>query len=144
MKFIMQRPKPTPQFLAHLRVKRAEGFIQQKDARFDCECAGERHALALPAGKLRRKAVGHPAELHEIEKPADPRAVFLIARPIPTRRDPQPECDILEHRQMPEKRVMLEYETDMTLAHVLVRRVIAIKQDASGVGVFETADHAEQ
>ena len=69
--FLMQRAQPLPQFLAHLGIERAEGLVQQQDARLDGKRARERNALALAAGELVRIAVGKPVELHEIEQLLD-------------------------------------------------------------------------
>ena len=49
---VMQFAKPAAQVLADLGIKRAEGFVEQQHARFDGECAGERHALPLPPGEM--------------------------------------------------------------------------------------------
>ncbi len=45
---VMQRAQPAPQLLAHLGIERAEGLVEQKDARLDGERTRERHALTLP------------------------------------------------------------------------------------------------
>jgi hypothetical protein len=42
--------------LAELEVERAEGFVEQQHLRPVDEGAGERHALALATGELRRAA----------------------------------------------------------------------------------------
>ncbi len=70
---VMQRAQPFAQLLAHLGVERAEGLVEQQDARLDRERARERNALALAAGELARIAVGEPVELNEIEQLLDPR-----------------------------------------------------------------------
>ena len=60
--------QPAAQILAHARVERAEGLVEQQHARLDGERARERHALALAAGELRRIARAEPVELHESQK----------------------------------------------------------------------------
>ena len=44
--------------LAQRLVQRAERFVQQHDRRFEDQRAGQRDALLLPAGELRRAAIG--------------------------------------------------------------------------------------
>ena len=58
---VVQAPQPGAQLLAHLRVERAERLVEQQHLRLDRERAGQRHALALAAGELRRVAVGELA-----------------------------------------------------------------------------------
>ena len=41
-------------------VERGQRLVQQQRARAEDERAGERHALLLPAGELRRQAIGEP------------------------------------------------------------------------------------
>ena len=65
---IVQIAQPAAQILADLGVERAERLVEQQDARLDRERAGQRDALALAAGKLRRIALAEPAELDEIEQ----------------------------------------------------------------------------
>ena len=50
---VVQLSQPAPKLLTHLRVERAERFVQEQDARLDGESAGQRDALALAARKLR-------------------------------------------------------------------------------------------
>ncbi len=64
---LVQLAQPAAQFLAHLGVERAERLVEQEDARLDGERARERHALALPARKLRRIAMAEGPELHQFE-----------------------------------------------------------------------------
>ena len=57
---LVQPPQPGPQALPHLGVEGAERLVQQQHLRLDGERPGQRHALPLPAGELRRVT---PAEL---------------------------------------------------------------------------------
>jgi hypothetical protein len=49
---VVDLAQPAAQFLAHLGVERAERLVEQQHARLDRQRAGQRHALALAAGKL--------------------------------------------------------------------------------------------
>jgi hypothetical protein len=51
---VVQAAQPAAQLLAHLGVERAEGLVEQQDLRLDGQRPGQRDALALAAGKLRR------------------------------------------------------------------------------------------
>ena len=54
---VVDLAQPAAQFAAHLRVERAERLVEQQHARLDGQRAGQRHALALAAGQLRRIAL---------------------------------------------------------------------------------------
>ena len=142
--FLMQRPQPLPQFLAHLRIQRAERFVEQQDARLDGEGARKRDALALAARELARIAVGEPAELHEVEQFVDTFGDGGLVRPHRARLDAQAECDILEHVHVAEQRVVLEDEADMALAGAARQRILAVEADAAGVRPFEAGDDAQK
>ena len=46
---VVDLPQPAAQFLAHFRVQRAKGFVQQQQARLRGQCARQSNALALAA-----------------------------------------------------------------------------------------------
>ena len=58
--------------LAQLLVERAERLVEQDQLRLEHERAGERHALLLSAGELRRPARAEAAELDHVERRFDP------------------------------------------------------------------------
>ena len=66
-----RRRSQRAQLLAHARVERAERLVEQQHLRLDRERAGERHALALAAGELRRVAVAEVREPDEIQQLVD-------------------------------------------------------------------------
>ena len=68
---VVQLAQPAAQLLAHLGVERAERLVEQQHARLDGERAGQRDALALAAGELRRIAAGLVLQLDEVEQLVD-------------------------------------------------------------------------
>ena len=64
---LMDLAQPAPQILAHARVQRAEGLVEQQHARLDRQSPRERDALPLAAGKLRRITLAQSFELHEAQ-----------------------------------------------------------------------------
>ena len=82
VQLLVQAAQPAAQLLAHLGIERAERLVEQQHARADGERARERDALALAAGKLRRIAVGEPAELHELEQLAHAAADLGLGRAL--------------------------------------------------------------
>ena len=99
---VVQSAQPAAQFLAHPRIERPEGFVQQQHARLDRERARKRDALPLAAGKLVRKAVGQPIELNELEQPMDLFCNVRLGWALLARADPKSERDVFENRQVPE------------------------------------------
>src|SRR5882757_6806106 len=72
--------QPAAQLAAHLRVERAERLVEQKHLGLDRHGAGERHALALAAGELRRVTLLQSRQLDEIEQFRSAPAYLLRRR----------------------------------------------------------------
>ena len=70
---VVQPPQPLAQLGADLGVERAERLVEQQHARLDRQRAGERHALALAAGELRRVALLVAGEADDLEQLVDAR-----------------------------------------------------------------------
>ena len=64
---VVEPSQPRAQLLAHLRVERPERLVEEQHLGLDRERAGERHALTLPTGELRRIAVGEVLDVHQLE-----------------------------------------------------------------------------
>ena len=112
--------------LAQLEVERAERLVEQQRARVVHERAGERDALLLAAGELRRLAVG------EVARAGRPRAARRRAsrsRPSPTFLACGPERDVVPHRHVREQRVLLEDRVDVALVRRDLRDVLALEPD---------------
>src|SRR5215207_10744619 len=106
-------PQPASEVLAHLRIQSAERLVQEQYPRLDCE----RHALALPARKLGRKAPLQPRKLDEVEELADtPPDVSVRGPSGPTARA-KPIGDVAGHRQVAEESVMLKHKANLALLH---------------------------
>jgi hypothetical protein len=65
---VVEAAQPGAQLLAHGGVERAERLVEQQHAGLHGERRGQRHALALAAGQLRRVAVREAVEVHEPEQ----------------------------------------------------------------------------
>ena len=70
-------------FLAQLLVERAERLVEQQHLRPLGDRAGERHALALAAGKLVRLALGELLELDQLQHLGDARLDLGLAACLP-------------------------------------------------------------
>jgi hypothetical protein len=137
---IVQPTQPVAQLLAYLRVERAERLVEQEHLGLDRECAGERHALPLPTGQLRRITIGELIEVDELEEFHD--APFdLVLRALANR---QAERHVLEHGHVLERGVVLEDEPDVAVLRRQLGRVGAGDLDDAVVGVFEAGDDAQQ
>ena len=126
---VVQPAQPVAQLLADLRVERAERLVEQQHLRLDGERTGQRHALALAAGQLRRVAVGELLQVDELEQLVDPR-LDLRLRPL---ADLQAERDVAAHGHVLERRVVLEHEADVALLRRQPGRVGAGDLDDPGV-----------
>ena len=127
-----------------LGIEGAERLVEQQHFRLDGERPGQRDALPLAAGQLRRTTVGHEIELDELEQVADAPVDLGAGRPPVAGPDPQAERDVLEHRHVTEERVMLEHEADAPIAHVAIRGVLVFEQHRARVGGLQPRNHAQQ
>ena len=137
---LVQAPQPGPQLLAHRGVERAEGLVEQQHARLDGERPGERHALTLAAGELGRVAVGEAFQVDEAEQLVDPVARLVLGGLA----DLEAEGDVVAHRHVLERRVVLKDEADAALAGGGHGRVLAGDEHAAAVRVLQARDHAQQ
>ena len=142
--FGMQRAQPLPQLLPHLRIERAKRLVEQQDARLDRERAGERDALPLAAGQLAGIAVGQPVELHQIQQLLDARTNRGLVLADGARLHAQAKGNVFEHRHVAEQRVVLEHESDMTLAGAMSQRILTVDPHFPGVGPVEACNDPQQ
>ena len=136
--------QPTAEFEADFGVESSKWFIQKKIFRIDGENAREGDALALTAGKFRRKAFGDPIELNEIEQKFDFLLDLLFRGAFRTRLCAEAEGDVFEDGKMSEQGVMLEDESDAAGGRRDVLRGDAVADDIALIGRFKPRDDAEQ
>jgi hypothetical protein len=79
----------------------------------------------LPPRQLYRKSRRHPGEIDKLQHAADPVGDLRFAEPAQA----QPECDIVEHREMRKQRVILEHEPDIAAVRRLVVEPLAAEPD---------------
>ena len=84
------------------------------------------------------------AELHQIQQLLDPGSDGRLGRSLGARLDPQAEGHVLEHRHVPEQGIVLEHETDIALAHVEIRGILAADDDVAAVGLLQPRDDPQQ
>ena len=144
LQIVVESPQPAPQFLAHLRVQCTKGLVEQQHAGLNRQRPRQRDALPLATRKLIWIPIGQPVELHQLQKLAHARTDLRLGRTLATRLDAQPERDVVEHRHVPEKRVVLEDETDLAALHREPGRIGAVDDDAAGIRHFEARDDPQQ
>ena len=104
---------------AQLEVERAQRLVEQQHLRAVDQRAGERDALLLAAGELRRAALAEAAELDELEHVVDLLLDVLDAAAT------QPERDVLEDVEVREQRVALEHRVHRPLVGLEPADVLA-------------------
>jgi hypothetical protein len=145
VQLVVQLAQPAPQLLAHLGVERAERLVEQQHARLDRQRAGQRDALALAAGQLRREAVGQPVELHQVEQACTfSRDLGLLRRALTRAASCAGRRRRCRTRHVAEQRVVLEHEADLALAHMGAGGVFAVEQHLPGIGLLQPGDDAQQ
>ncbi len=126
--------------LAELQVERAERLVQQEHPRLVHDRAGERDALPLAAGELRRLAGAVAPEAHHAEGFFGARA----ALPFVDLLHHEPVLDVLLHRHVREERVVLEDRVHRAVVRRQPGHVLAGELDRALVGRLEAGDHPQR
>ena len=135
----VQTVEPMPKILAHLRVERAEGLIEQQHigARGQRPC--ERHALALTARQLVRVSPGERRQLDQLQELLDP----LVLHVLRLLANGEAERDVVGHRHVPEQCEVLEHEADPALLHALGGQLDVTHPDGAVVRRLQARDHPQ-
>ena len=124
----------------HMTVRETVAFgLKIRKVPKDRVRARERHPLALAATELAGVARLVAAE------PDDPEQLVDLRGDLGLRAfaDAQPEGDVLAHRHVLERRVVLEHEADPAPLGGQQGGVLAGDDDAPRVGQLEAGDHAQ-
>jgi hypothetical protein len=98
----------------------------------------------LPAGKLRRVAIGKMSQLHHFQQPGDFRFDPGGVRTFTTRQHRQAEGDILKYRHMAEQRIVLEDEAHFTVTGVNAAHVGAMETNMTAGLILQTSNNTQQ
>ena len=128
------------QLLAELEVQRAQRLVEQQHLGLVDQGPGQRHALALAAGKLGRFAAAEPGQADHLQRPV---GLLPPLRPGDVAH-PQPVLDVLRHRHVREQRVVLEHGVDVPGVRRHPGDVAAGELDPPGVRQLEPGDEPEQ
>ena len=120
---VVESREPLAELGADACVERAERLVEEEHLRLGRERAGEAHPLALTARELRGIAVAEALELDEVQQLLDPLA-NLRPRPPPHL---EPERDVVAHRHVLERGVVLEDEADAALLRREPGRVLSLR-----------------
>ena len=126
--------------LAQLEVERGERLVEQQHVGLVDEGARDRHPLLLASADLRRLLPRLGLELGEGEHAPD---LLVDALPRPA-GDARAEGDVLAHREVREEGVALEDRVDLAAVRRQRGDVLAVQEDAPGVGRLEAGQHAQQ
>ena len=122
---VVQLAQPLAKLCANARVEGAEGLVEEQHLRLGRERAREPHPLPLPSGELRGVAMPEVLELDEVQKLVDPLG-DLGLRPL---AHLEAERDVVPHRHVLERGVVLEDEADVSLLRSEHRRVLPGEED---------------
>ncbi|MCY1539074.1 hypothetical protein D9M68_746430 [compost metagenome] len=95
--------------LAQLQIQRAERLVEQQDFRLVDQRPGQSHALPLTSGQLSGAAGAVAAELDQFQRLFG----FLLALGLGHFAQHQRIGDVIEHIEVREQRVILEYGIDV-------------------------------
>ncbi len=126
-----------PKLHPGLQIERAERLVEQQNLRLVGERPRHRDPLLLPPGELGRIAMAEAGKPDQIEKAVDLFIALFARGPS----NPKAEADILGDGHMPEKGVVLEDKTDISLLGGEGVHHPVPEQDLSPIGRDEPGDH---
>jgi len=115
------------------------GFVEQEDARLGDGGAGERDALLLAAGELRRETVGEFGEPDFLHHGVGGLAALGLGDAAHLQR----KGDIVAHVQMGEQRIGLEHHGGAARHRRQADDVVAADQNLAGGRIVMPRDHAQ-
>ncbi|ESQ67962.1 hypothetical protein PA15_0306525 [Pseudomonas aeruginosa HB15] len=127
-------------FFAQLGVQRRQRFVEQQQARPVDQRAGDRHALALAAGKLCRHAPALVRQAHVLQGLFDAGVDLALRHSGHLQR----EGDVLRHAHVREQRVALEHRMHRALLRLDAGEVLAVEADLAAVRLVEAGEHAQE
>src|SRR5690606_10407462 len=127
--------------LAVLRVEVTGRLVGEQDRRPADERAGDRDALLLAAGKLRRVVPQAMRHAHALERLEHALLAFLLAQAGAIR---QRQFDVLEDREVADQVERLEDEADLAVADLRPLRVIELLDRRAVQPIPATARRIEQ
>ena len=135
----VQPHQPLAKFLPNLGVDRPQRFIQEQDAGFGGQSAGNRHPLTLPAGELMRKSLLQFLKAEQFQQFCDARFgvggfPFLNL---------QSKGNVLEHSHVLEQRVILKNKTDVPLLDFDIVDPLPAHEDVAVGGHFQSSNQAQ-
>ncbi len=136
---VVQAPQPLAQLLAHLRVERTEGLVEQQHRGLDRERPSQRHALTLPARQLRGEPMRELLQMHQFQQFTH----ALVHHVLGTLADLQAKGHVLGHTHVLERRIVLEHEAHAPTLRGQARRVDALDLDGALIGLLEAGDDAQ-
>ncbi|MCY1301176.1 hypothetical protein D9M70_507700 [compost metagenome] len=126
------------QMLAHTGIEGRHRLVEQQQRRARRQGAGQRHALLLAAGKLRRvllRATGQADQFEHLSHPCADRLAALAGQAV---------GDVLHHREVGEQRVGLEQDAVVACLWRQVGDIAPGKANGAAVLLFQASDAAQK
>src|SRR6267154_2172703 len=111
--------------MTELGVQRTQRLVHHASLGAPDECAAQRDALAVTAGKTRYGALQQVLDAQELGNLLDPPLALRTRHPLALER----ERDVLAHPHVRVQREQLEHEADISLRGSLVGHILAVEQD---------------
>ena len=125
---------------AQLRVEIGQRLVKQEDPWCSYDRPGQRHPLALTAGKLPRQPVQQRLQLHPASDLLDPALVFS-GRHL---SDHQGIADIVRHRKMRIERIGLEHHGNVAIFRQHVVHPLGAEIEVACRHFLEAGNHAHR
>src|ERR1700676_4117728 len=125
--------------MTELGVQRTQRLVHHASLGAPDQCAAERHALAVTAGKASHGARQQVLDAQELGDLLDTALAFRARHALALER----ERNVLVHLHVWVQREQLKYKADVALGGALVGHILTVKQDLALRRQLKTRDHSQ-
>ena len=138
--FLVQALNLSAHFITQLRIKIAQGFVKQKQARIADNSATDGNALPLPPRECLRQALQKRRDTEHISGAVHTFVNFLRFKFAGA----QTKCNIFKHIEIGVKRIILEYHGNVAVSWALPCNILVTNFNLACARFFKASNGAQQ
>ena len=131
--------QPASKLRTNLRINSRKRLIQKKQLWIGSQRPGKSNSLSLAAGQLTWISFFQAFQPDQLYQLHNPLSDILLIRLLYL----QAKCNIIIHRHIPEKSIILEHKSNASLAGRHIIDHSSVDDDLSAVRLLQTGDHTE-
>ena len=131
--------QPASKLRTDLCIDRRKRLIQKEKLRIRSQSPGKSNSLSLTTGQLTRISFLQALQPDQLYQFHNPLLNILLIRLLHL----QAKCNIIIHRHIPEKSIILEHKSNASLAGRHIIDHSSVDDDLTAVRLLQTGDHTE-